>query len=567
MSSFFAAQRMLWFFVVAALFVTFRFPFFERGLSLEESTAISSGIGVLERGFPYFDIDMFTKNIAGVGHPPILNWMLGVSFYFFGVSETAARLPILLCSFLLLMAIGIFSYLLFRDWRISLCSLALFSIIPFSIQNSLQIQYDGAIVSLFVFGILASAWFFLSKDHVRIVPAGLFFISSLGLFYSKPEVWLLVGFVLAASFLLMARNKKGLQRFLIVVLLMSVSGVVYIVSYRYYNTSFGHGDLTFASTGVSVTGVLFKKITTLFQDFKTGFLWLAGSAALLYKFLMWITFPVMLLFVAALARFIKSKEWHDKRLAYLLIWIFVFFVAYLVLGYGGNVYPRYYGPLVAPLVMILAYAVVSAMGNIKKVVQHLFVVGGALFLAYIFKIHQIFLPYRGDIVFSTAGWTLALWFCAAVVVVVFSWKSEKFFSVFAPLCCSAVLVFSIAIFAADARANYVFGDNFGESGYREAGEWLTARVMHEDIVLSRNPIDYYFKGIFIDTYNSLMPFRDRIDEMLVDKEITYIAIPERTLHKWDIQDQQGGRFIYEYIQKNNLVEVARFGTIIIYENR
>ena len=64
-----------------------------------------------------------------------------------------------------------------------------------------------------------------------------------------------------------------------------------------------------------------------------------------------------------------------------------------------------------------------------------------------------------------------------------------------------------------------------------------------------------------------MPFRDRIDEMLVDKEITYIAIPERTLHKWDIQDQQGGRFIYEYIQKNNLVEVARFGTIIIYENR
>ncbi|MBI1975355.1 MAG: glycosyltransferase family 39 protein [Parcubacteria group bacterium] len=556
---------------IIILFFAFRVPFLPHELGLEESSLISTGVNILRTGFPAIDADMFSRyDVWAVGHPPLISFLLALFLKLFGVSEAAARLMPLTISFLLFLSLWWFSLRLFQSQAISAIATILFSVIPFSVQNSLHIHYDGAIISFLVFWILVASWYILASGVAQRRHYVWFFAAALGLFYSKPEAWSLVWFFIIGFVVLGRFGRTAWKNVGALLLLWLSAGGLFFSSFYLYNHSFGYGELTapftFTILGLTVNGFLVQKIVLLSRDFGAGIQSFASNAALLYKTLIWLLLPTILLVILSGAKFFVEGKWRDKKILFVAWGVFVFSVPYFILGYGGNIYPRYVAPMMPWASLLVAYFVS------RYLVPRLFYVGllyavGILVALRVTGLWHYLLPFRGDIVFGEATRVLALWLFIVMGSFIFIVRRPQFSASFLSVLFMLTVILSSIIFIVDARASYSTADNFGEYGYRETGEWLNRNTTKEDIVLGRNPLEYYFHGNIIDTYHSLTSFRNRIQELLGNRSITLLAIPERTMGKWKAYDQQGGRFIYEYIQDRRLPEIQRFGSIIIYKNQ
>ena len=501
-----------------------RFPFLSREFVLEEALNVKDAIAISQKGYPVVYMGEQAPQSIHLDRTPGLFFFEAISFKLLGVSEESARLVPLLFSFGQLFLIYYFSLKFFKNRHLSLFSAILFATNPYIIQNSTHIHYDGAVFAFF------STWYlFLAcqkiishqnkwQDHIKLA---ILFFFALFVKYDPTLIMLFVVTIFSAIYWRPFLKKLFLSSFL--------SASLFLGLFYLYNNAFNHPE-AFFQPFLWIFEVFSQKLTASSASI-SQFLW-SDNYYLLIRFLSWLSIP--LIFLTAYAIFWIGKEKtlkKDPRIVFLCLWLFSFCFVYLAFGWSGD-FPRYFAPAIPPLFLIIAITLKGNLAKSKKVFTK------AAIMAFLTALSIfLFLAYRNWLFLDRiTGWIphLQIPFFAITIIgilaiiITHSNKNTRI-----TLTLTLIFLYFFQIIAQnihDLKSPYSLTNFYGYGGYREAGQFLKNQFHQNNLILTFDPVAYYWQGEYVDfnlfgTLHSGVNF-SLITDLLSQGSFAAIALPD-----------------------------------------
>lgn len=301
----------------------------------EANTALNSR-NVFNKGLPkVFD----GKNLVGTldsdfnedfisTKPPLMYYLVAISYFFFGVNTFAARFPFAISGVLCIFVTYLFALKLTKNKKIAILSSLLLAISVFFIVHSRNARY----YSLSAFFSILTTYFYLEFLENPKNKFKLIFSSSL-LFYAQPIAFFGLVLGLISHYFLILKNrifkKENIKNLIFVV--VSVGFLIFPwILYFYIKPPLDTELFSF------VEGVLFKKV--FLGDIKRYFVMLFQiSPKILFLF---IPFFIFSGFSDSIKKE-KNKLYLDNKFLLILLLIFfnLFLVSFFDPGFGPQ--PRY----------------------------------------------------------------------------------------------------------------------------------------------------------------------------------------------------------------------------------
>lgn len=528
-------------FAIFVLAIALRLPYITRQFTLEEAFHARVIKTIQETGFPLvYKGEQQELTVFG-DRPPTLFLFFLIPLSVFPDSEWAFRITPLFFSILELLVLFLFGKKLFgqaRLWPAIPLALFFISIHTFAIQTSTQIHFDqifSFFSTLFLFFALTVL---LQKDTStkKYFLLGLLFFFAFSIKYDPSLVLILI--VSVGAFIHFRRFLPG---FLVT---CTVSASLFLIIYYFYNLQNGSPQ-TFWVPIELILGV-FKSnvIPKLAENQTTKHLW-AENYYILIRFLSWLGIPTLLLGFYSLIHILKSKLYQDPKILFLLIWVAIYTISYLAVGWSGD-YPRYFAPILTPLFILISIVLTDNYLTLQKKLTAM-----TILIPIIFSIVLLFaLSYNGFLFLDRiSGWvphlqipffTILISACAIIFILARKASGNLFLTISLVFLALAHTTLSNLH---DQKSQYSLTNFYEVSGGKEAGIFLKNNLPKNSIILTYDPVSYYYKGIFYD-YPELISGRyvpkDLLLDVITQNKISAIALPSVYVQELDRITNENG---------------------------
>lgn len=509
-----------------------RSPFLSKEFVLEEALHVKVAKAIEAHGYPKIYYSEQAKEAIFLDRTPALFIPIAIAVKLSGSTETAIRTTLMLFSLAEIATVMLLLNRIFpKNFALALITGLLMASSPYLIQTNLQIHFESAIFTFFItFFMLFSLLKIKSaqnsiSDHLQL--SLIFFVA----FAIKYETSLMaLATVSVFAFIYFRKFLKKLFAFSSFAIILSQ---LLLLSYNLY---FGNPQLTFLpaqSIFWVFQNVIFPKLTSTAADPKIISLW-ANNYYLLIRFLSWISIPAIILFIASAAQIAKSKKLiQDPKIVFLLIWFFLFSGIYLIAGWAGD-FPRYFATAMPAFFTLISIAAVNQILSSKQILSLLqisilfFASGIVLFVLQ--KNNLLFLDHITGWIPQLQAPFLTLTAFLVIITLILTLKTR--FSKDLLILLSMVYFGQILFqFNHDLNSDYSLTNFFGASHFKDAGLFLKSNLNPNDVILTIDPVAYYWDGKFYDYYFFGTRQKDyrQIYSALERGTIKAIALPKSTM--------------------------------------
>lgn len=538
-------NKILWITLsIVVLFVALRIPFLNKEYVFEETFLVRSAEQIAEVGYPeYYVGEQLGKLEVNLFKPPLFAATLALMYKIFGSSEIVSRSVPLIFNLGTLLLLIAFAKRFFgsKGMAIGLFAATLFAAHPFFIQNSIQIDLDGGIISFLTMLFVYLSARYLSLSTITTKNWIVILLSFFFLFATKIEPALMTAF---AVFFWLAITKKSLRLLIKYCLALAIPVATFFALFYLYNYGFGHSEQTWSPI-VLILLVFDRFFIPRFQgeviDVHQLKAW-QESLALFSIYVTWIAPPFLLALGVLLIRKIKRIVKHFELLL-LFLWFAVMAGTYFLIGNTGPGYPRYLAPMTVPLFLFLGYFSVQAWSIVvaRKKYTGLLLTSVGIFILYLLAPTILFLERKLvinlellnnlDKLFSVARLAI-FWVLVFVILLTISfWRKINWEKSFIITVISLLIYLPFA-YVHDVKADHSLTNVYGQSGFRDAGSYLQDHLSEEDIILTNDTVGYYYNRRYFDMAFSIHSDEssyEKLEKAFEKKEIAAIAISEEQM--------------------------------------
>ncbi|RJP72843.1 MAG: hypothetical protein C4532_05275 [Candidatus Abyssobacteria bacterium SURF_17] len=570
------ASMQLKLFLILLLFVGIRYGSLSKDFSCEEPGLVRAARAIVACGYPLiYAGETMDFPVVGLSKHPMPAWILAGAFAVFGEDERVARSTIALFSLLILYTIYLFSVRMipqFGGTKVGLLAAALFALNPFALQNSLMVHYDGSVYAFFVTAFMFYALWFLARSKRRPWEfVGLAFLASL-CFANKIEPTLICFFVVVLYALYPLRDIRLAAG---VSVALGFGILLFMVPYYFYNLLFAHPEATFWEIKVFFDQFLGRHflggVSRALEG--TGPGPLHTGTLLVLGFFSWMIYWGMALLALAVScelRGLWPKLWRaeltfeDHTIAFFTYWIGSFILVHFGFGWLGAGYPRYFGPIVPPTIILISLYLVRIGAFEKRNLKCL------IPLSLVFPLLYVLFPAltglrdyltRADF-FSLmripSGVTVATIYIALGLggLVGAFVKDRRVLTATATVFFAFYLGFNAIQLHHDLKADYSLTDMYGVKDSKKVGHYLNGITGPDDIIICEKAVGHYYQKRFYDiAHLTTAPGENNFEEVCQNPEVKYLTVSRQML------DQSQRRFKSRYFEKPRLVFQSNYEII------
>jgi hypothetical protein len=461
------------------IFLLVVLPQVTKPLLVDEIGFIKAAEGIRENGIPAFNQD--GRTVYFLPHPPLFVYLLGTALKL-GLGLENVRLLPLVFVLMTMALVYVMARVVSRRPEIAFLSMGLYAINPLVVQSSLLIDIDNSVLT-FLSTFLV--YFFLrfqgNMDLKRTVILGVFLGITLWAKFTTPMLFIL------SIFLFHGIRGRYKMSFLSTGAMALIGSFLFLVTWWIYAQEYAlpffqpfEHNLRYLSNRLGLASYLL--VGVLYAGLKIHVFWMT---------------PAFFLLLAMSVRwrvrdYLKTRVL--RKLDFLLIYSFLVFSFYMIVGQSPWKFPKYITPAMPLFAIITSEYIIRSEFKFKKN----YIPALAISIAY----HLLFL--RDPLIPPHTAYEAAilslLYIIPLILVFFFLLIFEKSKSK-SHLLLTAVLVFiptSLYLDAVHLTVDYSTIYNYGEGGFREAINYLRAHTTKYDVIVAPLDVGYYSRLRFYE---------------------------------------------------------------------
>ncbi len=489
---------MKWLVLSLMLFTFLAAGSISRDYIMDEVDFSDSGRAIAETGIPLFYRSEAVPEVYGLWHPPLMMYLIGISFLALGHSEVAARLVPFVLSLGTVILIYLLALKLTERKDVAVVSCLLYVINPYVIQSSLLLDIDGGLLT-FAITLFFYLYLTLGKNRFIVLPLAFAFVlwSKLG---SAP----LIIFVLFLYSYFKKGDTKEVFFFAIigsVVFLLTWFGFSYFMGLP-FEAPFHHNIGIMRFFYMNEMGLQKYLLEIAYWGVRNTVFWITPFFALLVLYSLH-----------------KKKTFNE--ISVLSLYAVLVFLQYIILRPAAWGFPKYYAPMMPIFSILIAEMIVSEgyvdwLKSKKSVfigilsVMYFFIFLGDPFFASPDNYTRLLQAVLRSIIFLTPIALATLYFRLEERL---DWTKAFVFS-------CIILTFSTSVFlsAVQWQADYSTSYAYGRTGTKEVAEYVKGNgiiIAPKDVVFYSGERNFVLDEIYDDP--------EKFSEIVSEHDIEYIV--------------------------------------------